>query len=152
MTTLRFSLAILLLSGMLTGCKNNNGTTPVPTAVSQTELLVANNWRISRVSTPDGQSINRSRLSLTNQILFDLNMQFRANGTVRALDPNASNEVRNAGTWVLALDSKSMDVVVTGFRGNFPIVNLSRTKLVLRQRAPVDGKDADINLEFDPSL
>ena len=152
MTTLRFSLAILLLSGMLTGCKNNNGTTPVPTAVSQTELLVANNWRISRVSTPDGQSINRSRLSLTNQLLFDLNMQFRANGTVRALDPNASNEVRNAGTWVLAPDSKSMEVVVTGFRGNFPIVNLSRTKLVLRQRAPVDGKDADINLEFDPSL
>ena len=152
MTTLRFLLAILLLCGTLTGCKNDNGSTPAPTAVSQTERLVANNWRVSRVSTPDGQSINRSRLSLTTQLLFDLNMQFRANGTVRALDPNASNEVRNAGTWVLAPDSRSMDVVVTGFKGNFPIVELSRTKLVLRQRAPVDGNDADINLEFDPSL
>ena len=152
MTTLRFLLVTLFLSATLSGCKNEGGTTPAPTIASQTELLVANNWRTSRVSTPDGQSINRSRLSFTTQLLFALSMQFRSNGTVRALDPNASNEVRNAGTWDLAADGKSMDVVVTGFKGNFPIVELSRTKLILRQRAPVDGKDADINLEFDPSL
>lgn len=149
MITLRFLLIVLLLSGSLTGCKNEGGTTPAPG--SQTELLVANNWRTSRVSTPDGQSINRNRLNLFTQSLFDLDMQFRANGTVRAID-NKSKQIINGGTWKLAPDSKSMDVDVTGFKGNFPIVELSRTKLILRQRAPVDGKDADINLEFDPSL
>ena len=151
MILLRFLLIPLLLSGALTGCKNEGGTTPAPTTASQTELLVANNWQITRVSTTDGQSINQNRLSLNTQVLFNLNMQFRSNNTVRALDRN-SKQIINGGTWRLATDSKSMDVVVTGFTGNFPVVELSRTKLILRQRAPVDGKDADINLEFDPSL
>ena len=149
MTILRFLLIALLLFGSLTGCKNEGGTTPTPG--SQTELLVANNWRNSRVSTPDGQTINPNRLNLFTQGLFSLDMQFRANGTVRAID-SQSKQIINGGTWKFATDSKSIDVDVTGFKGNFPVVELSRTKLILRQRAPVDGKDADINLEFDPSL
>jgi hypothetical protein len=60
--------------------------------------------------------------------------------------------VINGGSWKLAADNKSIDVDVTGFKGNFPIVRLDRQKLILRQRAPVDGKDADINLEFDPTI
>lgn len=151
MTTLRFLLVTLLSTGILIGCKNEGGTTPAPTTASQSELLVANNWLTSRVSTPDGQSINQNRLNLVTQVLFSLNMQFRANGTVRAID-RTSQQIINGGTWKLSTDNKSMDVDVTGFKGNFPIVELSRTKLILRQRAPVDGKDADINLEFDPSL
>ena len=151
MTTLRFLLVALLSTGILIGCKNEGGTTPAPTTASQSELLVANNWLTSRVSTPDGQSINQNRLNLATQVLFSLNMQFRANGTVRAID-RTSQQIINGGTWKLSSDSKSIDVDVTGFKGNFPIVELSRTKLILRQRAPVDGKDADINLEFDPSL
>ena len=141
----------LLLVGTLIGCKNDGGTTPAPTTATQTELLVANNWLTSRVSTPDGQSINQNRLNLSTQVLFNLNMQFRANGTVRAID-RTSQQIINGGTWTFATDSKSIDVDVTGFKGNFPVLELSRTKLILRQRAPVDGKDADINLEFDPSL
>ena len=151
MTTLRFLLVTLLSTGILISCKNEGGTTPAPGTASQTELLTANNWRTSRVSTPDGQSINSNRLSSVTQFLYDLNMQFRADGTVRAID-RTSQQIINGGTWKLTTDSKSMDVDVTGFRGNFPIVELNRTKLILRQRAPVDGKDADINLEFDPSL
>ena len=151
MIKFRFLWVSLLLVGALSGCKKENGTTPVPTTATQTELLVANNWLTSRVSTPDGQSINQNRLNLSTQVLFSLNMQFRANGTVRAID-RTSQQIINGGTWTLAADSKSIDVDVTGFKGNFPIIELSRTKLILRQRAPVDGKDADINLEFDPSL
>ncbi|GAB3643276.1 hypothetical protein [Spirosoma arcticum] len=151
MTTLRFLLVALLSTGILIGCKNEGGTTPAPTTASQTELLTANNWRINRVSTPEGQSINKERLNLVTQFVFALDMQFRANGTVRAIDQR-NQQIVNGGTWKLSTDNKSMDVDVTGFKGNFPIVELSRIKLILRQRAPVDGKDADINLEFDPSL
>lgn len=151
MISLRFLLISLLYVGTLTGCKKDNGTTPAPTTASQTELLVANNWLISRVSTPDGQTLNPTRLNTVTQVLFGLNMQFRSDNTVRAVD-RTSKQIINGGTWKLATDSRSMDVDVTGFKGNFPIVDLSRTKLILRQRTPVDGKDADINLEFDPSL
>ena len=144
MTTLRFLAVTLFLSLTLFGCQKD-------TISSRSELLVANNWRTSRVTTPDGQPLNANRLNLSTQVLFQLDMQFRNNNTVRALD-RTSNQVINGGTWKLATDSQSMDVDVTGFKGNFPIVELSRTKLILRPRAPVDGKDADINLEFEPTI
>ncbi|HLL97010.1 MAG TPA: hypothetical protein VK404_18705 [Spirosoma sp.] len=150
MISLRFLLLALLLSVTLTGCKKD-GATPAPTLNSQTDLLVANNWLVSRVSTPDGQIISTSRLNLATQVLYQLNMQFRSDNTVRAID-RTSKQIINGGTWKLANDSKSMDIDVTGFKGNFPIVELSRTRLILRQRAPVDGKDTDINLEFAPSI
>lgn len=152
MITIRLMLAFTLLAVSLSNCKKDDGTTPTPTVESQTDLLVANNWRTVRVSDLAGQEINRNRLNLVTQVLFDLNMQFRNNGTVRALDPKQSNSVVNGGSWKLAADNQSIDVDVTGFKGNFPIVQLTRSKLILRQRAPVDGKDADINLEFDPTL
>jgi maleate cis-trans isomerase len=136
----------------LTNCKKDDNNTPAPTAASQIELLIANNWRTVRVATPYGQEINKSRLNLATQVLYDLNMQFRNNGTVRALDPKQSNSVVNNGTWKLTPDNQSIDVDVSGFKGNFPIIQLTKTKLILRQRAPVDGKNADINLEFDPTL
>ena len=142
---------VLLLSS-LTQCGSDNTNNPTPTETSQTDLLVANNWHTIRVSTPDGQELNKSRLNLATQVLFDLTMQFRNNGTVRALDPKQSNSVVNGGTWKLTTDNQSIDVDVQGFKGNFPIITLNKNKLVLRQRAPVDGKDADINLEFEPTL
>ena len=151
MILLRFLLLSLLLSVALTGCKKDSGSTPTPTTNSQTDLLVANNWLISRVSTPDGQSVSTNRLSFATQVLFQLDMQFRSDNTVRAID-HTSKQIINGGTWKLATDSKSIDVDVNGFKGNFPLVELSRTKLTLRQRAPVDGKDTDINLEFAPSI
>ena len=152
MTTIRLLLVSAILLVSLTHCKKDDGTTPAPTAASQTDLLAANNWRTVRVSTPDGVEINKSRLNLSTQVLYDLNMQFRNNGTVRALDPRQANTVVNGGTWALAPDNQSINVDVSGFKGNFPIIQLTKSKLILRQRAPVDGKDADINLEFDPTL
>lgn len=150
--TTRFLLVCTVFLNTLAGCKKDDGTTPVVTTASQTDLLIANNWRTVRVTDSNSQEINKSRLNLATQILYDLNMQFRNNGTVRALDPKQSNLVINNGTWKLASDNKSLDVVVSGFSGNFPIIQLTKSKLILRQRAPVDGKDADINLEFDPSI
>ncbi len=147
---LRSSVVALLLLAFITAC--NNDTNPAPTAESQTALLVANNWQVSNVTDTDGQTINPSRLGYTTNLLYSLNMQFRNDNTVRALDPKQSNIVVNQGTWKLASDSQSMDVAVTGFNGNFPIVQLNRNQLILRQQAPVDGKNAPINLEFKPVL
>ncbi|GAB3956519.1 hypothetical protein GCM10028805_46630 [Spirosoma harenae] len=150
--TIRILLILIAFLGLTMGCKKDDETTPIVTTASQTDLLVANNWRTIRVSDVNSQEINKSRLNLATQVLYDLNMQFRNNGTVRALDPKQSNSVINAGTWTLTADNKSIDVDVQGFKGNFPIIQLTKTKLVLRQKAPVDGKDADINLEFDPTI
>ena len=152
MNTLRILVFTSVLLSSLIGCKKDNDNTLAPTAASQTELLVATNWQVTSITTPDGQLINYNRLNLVSQVLPQLRFQFRNDNSVRALDPAQSNAVKNAGTWYLAPDNQSMDVDVTGFKGNFPIVQLSKSKLILRQVAPVDGKNADINLVFDPSL
>ena len=152
MTPFRYILLIALLAITLTNCKKEDGNNPAPTEATQTDLLVANNWQVNRVTTPAGEEIKQSRLNLATQVLYLLKMQFRNNGTVRALDPGQSNSVVNGGTWTLTPDNQSMDVDVSGFKGNFPIIELTKTKLILRQRAPVDGKDADINLEFQATL
>jgi hypothetical protein len=146
---IRFLFSLLLITTLIS-CDDD--TPSVVTAASQTELLVANNWQVYRVTDINSQLITESRLNATTRSLFALNMQFRANNTVRALDPRQSNNIVNGGTWKLTEDNKSIDVDVQGFDGNFPIVRLDRQQLILRQVAPVDGKKADINLEFKPSL
>lgn len=153
-STLRFLLIAALLLTVFTGCKKDGTTDPEPTQSSQTDLLVANNWHTTSITTPDGQTINQSRLDLFSQSLFQLNMQFRSNGRVNALDPGQSNSVVNGGTWKLATDNQSIDVDVTGFVGNFPIVQLTKSKLILRQdnKASIDGKKADVYLVFEPVL
>ena len=153
MKMIRALFTVLLLAGLLTGCKKDDGTTPSPTTGnSQAELLVANNWQVTSTTTPDGTVINPSRLNLVNQNLPQLRFQFRTDNSVRALDPSQSNKVVNGGSWYMGADNKSIDVDVTGFKGNFPIIRLDRSKLILRQRAPVDGQTTDINLEFEPAL
>lgn len=152
MHTLRILVLTSVLLGSLVSCKKDNDNNLAPTAASQTELLVATNWQVTSITTPDGQLINYNRLNLVSQLLPQLKFQFRTDNSVRALDPAQSNAVKNAGTWYLTSDNQSMDVDVTGFKGNFPIIQLSKNKLILRQVAPVDGKNADINLVFDPSL
>lgn len=146
---IRFLFTLMLVATLIS-CDDD--TPAVATAASQTELLVANNWQVYRVSDVNGNEITQNRLNATTRYLFDLNMQFRANNTVRALDPKQSNNIVNGGTWKLTEDNKSIDVDVQGFDGNFPIIRLDRQQFILRQTAPVDGKNADINLEFKPSL
>ena len=150
MKHIRILPILLLLAIGLLNCKDDSNS-PQPTASSQTELLVANKWALNRVATPDGQSVSQSQLSVTTVVLYELYMEFKADGTVRAINQKTS-QIPNGGTWRLAADNKSIDVVVTGFSGNFPFVELSRTRMTLRQSAPVNGKTTDINLEFLPSL
>ncbi|RIV24038.1 hypothetical protein DYU11_13830 [Fibrisoma montanum] len=150
-TTAFAMLLAIFLTGFLTGCEDDDGGT-TPAAATQTEMLVGNSWRVSRVATPDGQTLDRNRLNVTTQVLYDLDMQFKADKTVRAVDKN-TKQVINGGTWELVDDNRAIDVNVTGFKGKFPIVELTRSrKLILRQQAPVDGRQSDINLEFDPVL
>lgn len=154
LNTLRFFVIVGLFMTLFTGCKKDDGTTPDPTVSSQTDLLVANNWHTVSITTPDGQAVNKSRLDASTQALFDLNMQFRNNGRVNALDPKQGNIAVNGGTWKLATDNQSIDVDVTSFKGNFPIVQLTKNKLILRQdgKASIDGKKADVYLVFEPVL
>jgi hypothetical protein len=145
-------LVFALLLTLLTGCQPNDpGTTPAPTATTKTELIAANNWKINRLADANGRLLNNSQLSAQTLALAFFDFQFRDNFTVRAFD-RQTRQIVNGGDWKFTDDNTGIDVKVTGFTGVFPLLELTRTSLVLQQLTKVDGKDANIRLEFVPAI
>ncbi len=148
-------LCLLLPLAVLSGCNkddnNTGGMMPTPTAQTQTQLLAANAWQLDKLTDVSGKTINANQTNLTTQVLFGLIFQFRDNNTVRALD-KTTKQILNGGEWTLTADNKAVNVNVTGFKGDFPLIELTNKKMTLRQNVPVNGVNQDINLEFVPSL
>lgn len=147
-------LLLFFVIGLITQCKRT--TTPDPTApvtaATQTELLVANTWKIDRVTDIDGKAIGQSQLGLETVALFFLNMQFTNTNIVRAID-RTTKQIRNAGDWALVNENKAIDVKVTGFKGVFKLVELTKKSLILQQdQVQVNGIKQVANLVFVPSI
>jgi hypothetical protein len=142
---------LILLSVLLLGtfsCKKEDG--PV-TAETRTELLVTTNWRLERITDANGNTIATNRLGTSALVLNFIDIQFTSNNIARALD-RSTRQIINGGTWFLVEDNQSLDVNVTGFKGIFPILTLSRTRFSIRQTTKVDGVDTLVNLEFSPAV
>ena len=147
-------LCLLLPLAMLVGCSkddNMGGTMPTPTAQTQTQLLAANAWQLDKLTDTSGKTINATQTDITTQFLFGLIFQFRENNIVRALD-RTTKQIINAGEWTFTADNKAVNVNVSGFKGDFPLIELTAKKMILRQNVSVNGVKQDINLEFVPSL
>lgn len=147
-------LLLFFVIGLITQCKRT--TTPDPTApvtaATQTELLVANTWKIDRVTDIDGKAIGQSQLGLETVALFFLDMQFTNTNIVRAID-RTTKQIRNAGDWALVNENKAIDVKVTGFKGVFKLVELTKKSLILQQdQVQVNGTKQVANLIFVPSI
>ncbi len=147
-------LLLFFVIGLTTQCKPDESTDPnAPvTAATQTELLVANAWKIDRVTDISGKTIGQSQLGLETVALFFLDMQFNANKIVRAID-RTTKQIRNAGDWSLVDDNKAINVSVTGFKGVFKLVELTKSSLILQQdQVQVNGTKQAANLVFVPSI
>lgn len=146
-----YIVALLLTALTLTHCKKDSTPGPVTTQ-SQTELLVANTWVINQISDVNGKGYTDSQLSTATFVLKGLSFQFKGDGTVRASD-KTTKQILNGGTWVLTDNNTAIDVNVTGFSGKFPVIELTKSKLTLRQVDKISGvANTPINLEFVPSL
>ncbi|MCY7359456.1 MAG: hypothetical protein LH609_18775 [Rudanella sp.] len=147
-------LLLFLVIGLSVQCKRNVAPDPSApvTAATQTELLVANIWKIDRVTDTAGKSIGTSQLGIETAALFFLDMQFTNSNIVRAID-RTTRQIRNAGDWMLVNENKAIDVKVTGFKGVFKLVDLTRNSLILQQdQVQVNGIKQAANLVFVPSI
>lgn len=133
----------------LAACKKEDTTQP--TTATRTEVLVANKWRMERITTPDGAVIPVNQLGVSALALNYVDIQFTDANIARAID-RSTKQIINAGSWKLTTDNLGLDVDVTGFKGIFPIIDLSRTRLILRQNTKVNNVNTDVNLEFVPSI
>ena len=153
MTTLRFPqkrrlLLFSLLFICLVSCKKSDETQAV---AARGELLVANNWRLARVTDPAGNAIAVNRLGVSALALNFADIQFTDRNIARAID-RSTKQIINGGTWYLVQNNTTLDINVTGFAGNFPIIDLIRTRLIIQQNTTVDGMKTDVYLEFAPSV
>ena len=146
--SLRFFALLGLLAGGTLSCRDID---PAQAIASRAELLVANNWRIERITDTGGTVIATNRLGVGALALNFADIQFTNKNVARAID-RSSKQIINGGTWYLIQNNEALDVSVTGFAGIFPILELSRTKLIIRQNTTIDGQKKDVNLEFTPSL
>ena len=148
MHSLRYLVIICLIG--LSACKKDD--TAQPTSVSRTEVLVANKWRMERITrADDGMVVPVNQLGGSAQALNFIDIQFTNANIARAID-RSTRQIVNAGSWKLTTDSQGLDVDVTGFKGIFPIIDLTRTRLILRQNTTVNSTKTDVNLEFVPSV
>ena len=141
--TLLFLLLVCLMS-----CKKNDET---QTVAARGELLVANDWRLTRVTNPAGNTIAVNRLGLSALALNFADIQFTDRNIARAID-RSTKQIINGGTWYLVQSNAALDINVTGFAGVFPIIDLTRTRLIIQQNTTVDGTKTDVFLEFAPSV
>nr|ARK12616.1 hypothetical protein A6C57_21010 [Fibrella sp. ES10-3-2-2] len=132
----------------LVSCKKDD---EVQTTAVRSELLVANNWRLSRITDQKGDVIAVNRLGVSALALNFADIQFTDKNVARAID-RSTKQIINGGTWYLVQNNAALDINVTGFAGIFPILELTRTKLTIQQTTTVDGQKTDVNLEFAPSI
>ncbi|RYF78533.1 MAG: hypothetical protein EOO39_01200 [Cytophagaceae bacterium] len=139
-------LIFLLLTG-LTSCKKNE----VDQIAARADMLVANDWQLTRITDVNGNVIALNRLGVGALALNFTIIQFTDKNVARAID-RTTKQILNGGTWYLVQNNEALDVNVNGFAGIFPIIALSRTQLIIRQNTTVDGQKTDVNLEFAPSV
>ncbi len=134
----------------LSACKKDDTIQTTP--AGRTEVLVANKWRMERITrADDGTVVPVNQLGVSALALSYVDIQFTDANIARAID-RSTKQIINAGSWKLTTDSQGLDVDVTGFKGIFPIIDLTRTRLILRQNTKVNNVNTDVNLEFVPSV
>ncbi len=142
-----FTLALL-------GFSSCNKTKVITPETSKTDLLTNNSWIIERYTYQDNSLVPDAKLNSAAPILKELIFQFRANNQVRAI-VKINSQISNGGTWELSADEKKLKIEVSGLNGDFDLISVSKSKLVLRPNQktfPIVDNNTVVNMEFGPSI
>ena len=116
------------------------------------KILTANFWKLDRFTDPTGRTLGQNEVGSQAQAIFSFDFEFRADNVTRGRD-RASKQIVNAGSWYLKNNDKVLDIQITGFGGEFKILELSNTKLILQaENNQFISASSTINLELVPSL
>jgi hypothetical protein len=141
-------LFLLTLASFVFACKDKKEE-PVNASA---KILTANFWKLDRFTDPSGRTLGQNELGSQAQAIFSFDFEFRADNVTRGRD-RVSKQIVNAGSWYLKNDDKILDIQITGFGGEFKILELSNTKLVLQAaNNQFISASSTINLELVPSL
>lgn len=139
---------ILIISILLFtfSCKKAT-VTPEPA-----KIITANFWKLDRYTDANSKALNVNELNSQALGIFDLEFEFIADNRVRGRDTK-SKQILNAGTWYLVDNDKAMNIDIIGFAGNFKVVSLSKTKMILQaENNKLISASSTVNLELVPVL
>lgn len=116
------------------------------------KILTANYWKLDRFTDPNGKTLANNELNSQAQAIFTFDFEFRSDNVTRGRD-RASKQIVNAGSWYLKSDDKVLDIQIIGFGGEFKILELSNTKMILQaENNKFIQSSSTVNLELVPSL
>lgn len=139
---------VLTLVSFVFACKDKKEE-PVN---SSAKILTANFWKLDRFTDPTGKTLSQNEVGSQAQAIFSFDFEFRSDNVTRGRD-RVSKQIVNAGSWYLKSDDKVLDIQITGFGGEFKILELSNNKLILQaENNKFIAASSTINLELIPSL
>ena len=145
-------LTCLFLALFVSACDKSKDNKETPQPTEKAKILVNYPWRMSTVTDTTGKDIPMNLLNTQTQAIKSvMDIQFKQNNTTFAIDQN-SKQVLNGGTWYLIEDSKTLDIDISGFKGKFGVEELTNSKMRLKSTMPVNGKDQETIMVFQPVI
>ncbi len=137
---------ILLFALILTACKDPNIGSEDKT---KEELLTARGWKLDKFTDTTGMTVSDGMLNSGAKMLYGLAFDFRANYEVRGIDQN-TKDVINRGEWAIEEDDKTLDINIVGFEGDFEIIQINNTSLILNAKTEnhLLGLGSEVHLVF----
>ena len=150
-------LLIILISISIFSCAKQENTDPTLTeeeklkiALTQkVEAIKSSEWVISGFTTTDNTPIDPALFSGDAKFIDQLTYIFDNTGIVRSYD-KVSKQAQAYGTWGLIENATKLEINIQGFKGTFGVIELSKTKMVLRNNIKYNNLEIPVNMVFLP--
>ncbi|MBC7409112.1 MAG: hypothetical protein H7339_12050 [Arcicella sp.] len=139
-------LLVLLISLSIFSCAKDEIVDP---NLAKTDAIKSSEWIISGFTTSDNTPIDPTLFAGDAKFIDQLTYVFDNSGVVRSYD-KVSKQAQAYGTWGLVENSTKLEINIQGFKGTFGVIELSKTKMILRNNIKYKNTDIPVNMIFIP--
>ena len=140
------TLLILIISLSIFSCAKDEITDP---NLAKTDAIKSSEWVISGFTTSNNTPIDPALFTGDAKFIDQLTYIFDNAGIVRSYD-KVSKQAQAYGAWGLIENSTKLEINIQGFKGTFGVIELSKTKMILRNNIKYNNNDIPINMIFVP--
>lgn len=139
-------LLILLILANIFSCAKDEIIDP---NLAKTEAIKGSEWIISGFTTSDNTPIDPALFSGDAKFIDQLTYIFDNKGVVRSYD-KVSKQPQAYGSWGLIENATKLEINIQGFKGTFGVIELSKTKMILRNNIKYNNLEIPVNMVFIP--
>ena len=139
-------LLIFLISTSVFSCAKDEAIDP---NLNKTEAIKSTEWVINGFTTADNTPIDPALFTGDAKFIDQLTYIFDNTGVVRSFD-KVSKQAQAYGTWGLIENSTKLEINIQGFKGTFGVIELSKSKMILRNNIKYNNLEIPVNMVFIP--